>query len=61
MQRVDAAADPVKNRYSPLRERMAKQGLPWEQQVLTDLYWSAQHAAAQLMQFGMVSTGASDK
>ena len=61
MQEVDAAAEPVRNRYSPLREKMVKHGLPWDQSLLTEIYWSAQHAAAELMRFGMESTGASNK
>ena len=35
--------------HDPLRQRMAKHGLPWDAVLLTDLRWAAQHAAAAVM------------
>ena len=48
---------PVRHRDVPRSalQRMAKAGLPWDDALLTDLRWAAQHAAAALMQQAMDS------
>ena len=37
--------------HDPLRARMAKHGLPWDDALLTDLRWAAQRAGAALMAY----------
>lgn len=41
--------------HDPLRARMARAGLPWDDTLLTDLRWAAQRAAAALMRHALDS------
>ena len=47
--------------HDPLRVRMAKAGLPWDDALLTDLRWAAQRAAAALMQHCLDQAGGINK
>jgi hypothetical protein len=48
-----AAVSRVQYPYDPLRQRMAKAGIPWDTQLLTDLRWASQRAAVALMQHAL--------
>ncbi len=47
--------------HDPLRSRMAKAGLPWDDALLTDLRWAAQRAGAALIRHALDSNDANAK
>lgn len=49
MDRLTQQAGRVMYPHDPLRQRMAKHGVPWDESVVTEARWAAQTAAAALM------------
>jgi hypothetical protein len=48
-----AAVARVQYSYDPLRMRLSKAGLPWDEALLTDLRWASQRAGAALMRHAL--------
>jgi hypothetical protein len=50
---VAAAAGQVTNAHDPLRARMARHGVPWDEGAVGEARWGAQRAAAALMRLAL--------
>lgn len=50
---VAREAGKVAHAGTPLRQRMERHGVPWDESLLTDVRWAAQFAATELMRFAL--------